>query len=238
MVGRATRVGVLATRPEMLSEGTQMRIAHAEASVASHVGFSVAIGEHIAAGPAKVQARLREVGAQTRRALADVAGWQVRENIEEPSAITTLTPPDGVDAATVRADLIVDHGILTTFIGVERAPQVMTRPHCASHRTWTSPTTTWPPSSTHWRPSRGCDAGHFWLSLLRHRRDIGGTQPMTASEADEREPQEPSKPEKKRDRTHWLYIMVIVAVIAGIIVGLVAPEVAGSLGVLGSCSSS
>ncbi|MEH3143349.1 MAG: ergothioneine biosynthesis PLP-dependent enzyme EgtE [Mycobacterium kyogaense] len=121
-------VGVLATRPGVLSEGTQMRIAHAEASVASHVGFSVAIGEHIAAGPANVQARLREVGARTRSALADLSGWQVRENIDEPSAITTMTPPDGVDAATVRADLIVDYGILTTFIGVERAPQVMTRP--------------------------------------------------------------------------------------------------------------
>ncbi|KKF00976.1 cation:dicarboxylase symporter family transporter [Mycolicibacterium obuense] len=54
---------------------------------------------------------------------------------------------------------------------------------------------------------------------------------MTAAEADT--PDAPEKSGKKRDRTHWLYIMVIVAVIAGIIVGLVAPEVAGSLGVLG-----
>lgn len=121
-------VGVLATRPGLLSEDTQARIAHAETSVANHVGFSVAIGEHIAAGPANIQARLREVGAQTRRALADVAGWHVRENVDEPSAITTLTPPDGVDAAAVRADLIVQHGILTTFIGIERAPKEMTRP--------------------------------------------------------------------------------------------------------------
>nr|ABP43805.1 sodium:dicarboxylate symporter [Mycolicibacterium gilvum PYR-GCK] len=37
----------------------------------------------------------------------------------------------------------------------------------------------------------------------------------------------------KRDRTHWLYILVIVAVVAGIVVGLVAPETAASLGVLG-----
>ncbi|TRW88745.1 ergothioneine biosynthesis PLP-dependent enzyme EgtE [Mycolicibacterium sp. 018/SC-01/001] len=121
-------VGVLATRHGLLSEATRLRIAHAETSVASHVGFSVAIGEHIAAGPANIQARLRDVGAQTRRALADVAGWHVREHIDEPSAITTLTPPDGVDAAAVRANLIVDHGILTTFIGVERAPNELTRP--------------------------------------------------------------------------------------------------------------
>ena len=33
---------------------------------------------------------------------------------------------------------------------------------------------------------------------------------------------EPKKP--KRDRTHWLYIMVIIAVIAGVILGLMAPR--------------
>ncbi|MCG7594518.1 ergothioneine biosynthesis PLP-dependent enzyme EgtE [Mycobacterium sp. PSTR-4-N] len=121
-------VGVLATRPGLLSDGTQQRIAHAEASVASHVGLSVALGEHLAAGPADIQARLREVGAQTRRALTDVAGWHVRENVDEPSAITTLTPPDVVDAAAVREELIAEHRILTTFVGVERAPKELTRP--------------------------------------------------------------------------------------------------------------
>src|SRR5690349_1114907 len=39
---------------------------------------------------------------------------------------------------------------------------------------------------------------------------------------------------KKKDRTHWLYIMVLVAIVAGIIVGLVAPETGASLGVLGT----
>lgn len=38
----------------------------------------------------------------------------------------------------------------------------------------------------------------------------------------------------KRDRTHWLYIAVIVAVVAGVIVGLTAPEVGKSVGVLGT----
>ncbi|MBY6538108.1 cation:dicarboxylase symporter family transporter [Rhodococcus sp. BP-349] len=41
-------------------------------------------------------------------------------------------------------------------------------------------------------------------------------------------------PKKKRDKTHWLYIAVIIAVIGGVIVGLVAPEVGSSLGVLGT----
>jgi aerobic C4-dicarboxylate transport protein len=38
----------------------------------------------------------------------------------------------------------------------------------------------------------------------------------------------------RRDRTHWLYIGVIVAAIAGVVVGLVAPAVGTSLGVLGT----
>jgi aerobic C4-dicarboxylate transport protein len=37
-----------------------------------------------------------------------------------------------------------------------------------------------------------------------------------------------------RDRTHWLYVAVILAVIAGVIVGLVAPGVGKSVGVLGT----
>ncbi len=41
-------------------------------------------------------------------------------------------------------------------------------------------------------------------------------------------------PVKKRDRTHWLYIAVIVAVVAGVIVGLTAPDVGSALGVLGT----
>jgi aerobic C4-dicarboxylate transport protein len=31
-------------------------------------------------------------------------------------------------------------------------------------------------------------------------------------------------PVRKKDRTHWLYIMVIVAVFAGAAIGLIAPE--------------
>ena len=42
---------------------------------------------------------------------------------------------------------------------------------------------------------------------------------------------EPKEPRK--DRTHWLYIMVIIAVILGIIVGFVAPAFAVSCGILG-----
>lgn len=43
---------------------------------------------------------------------------------------------------------------------------------------------------------------------------------------------EPKKP--RRDRTHWLYIMVILAVIAGIALGLAAPETAKEMKWLGT----
>src|SRR5215208_2492034 len=38
----------------------------------------------------------------------------------------------------------------------------------------------------------------------------------------------------KRDRTHWLYILVIVGVVAGVVVGLVVPDTGKSFGVLGT----
>ncbi|MCW2514667.1 MAG: selenocysteine lyase [Mycobacterium sp.] len=120
-------VGFLAARPGLLSDGTLARLSHAEANVAAQVGLSVALGEHAAAGPERVRSRLAEVGAQTRRALADLTGWRVVEPVDEPSAITTLVPPDGVDPVAVRARLIADHRIVTTCAGVERAPREMTR---------------------------------------------------------------------------------------------------------------
>src|SRR6187455_3337610 len=45
---------------------------------------------------------------------------------------------------------------------------------------------------------------------------------------------EPSDPPRRKDRTHWLYIAVIVAVFAGVAVGILAPEVGKSVGVLGT----
>ena len=121
-------VGVLVTRAGVLSDATRERLGHVETNVGLHVGLSVALGEHMAVGPAAMQARLREVGAATRTALADVPGWRVREHHDEPSAITTLYPPPGVDPQVVRARLIAEHAIVTTYLGVERAPRELTRP--------------------------------------------------------------------------------------------------------------
>ncbi len=51
----------------------------------------------------------------------------------------------------------------------------------------------------------------------------------------DRPPASEPPPEKpRRDRTHWLYIAVIIAVFAGVGVGILAPEVGKSVGVLGT----
>jgi pyridoxal 5-phosphate dependent beta-lyase len=104
------------------------RLELGEANVAARVAFSVAIGEHIAAGPAAVRARLTEVGRASRTALADVPGWRVVEAVYEPTAITTLAPLDGADPQKIRAWLITERRILTTAVVVARAPMELTAP--------------------------------------------------------------------------------------------------------------
>jgi pyridoxal 5-phosphate dependent beta-lyase len=99
-----------------------------EANIAARVGFSVALGEHLAFGPEVVRARLGEVGGISRMVLTDVSGWAVVEEVEEPSAITTLAPVDGADPHAVRAWLLTERRILTTFVGVPRAPLELTAP--------------------------------------------------------------------------------------------------------------
>lgn len=135
-------VGFLAIRPDLaqrlrprlpppdwdLPSSVLQRLEHGEANLAARVGFSVAVGEHLAYGPARVRERLAEVGRTTRTALADVPGWRVVEPVEEPSAITTLIPTDGADPKTVRERLIAEHAIVTTYADVQRAPFEMTSP--------------------------------------------------------------------------------------------------------------
>jgi aerobic C4-dicarboxylate transport protein len=47
---------------------------------------------------------------------------------------------------------------------------------------------------------------------------------MTQVEGDSAKPADDQSKQPKRDRTHWLYILVIVGVVAGVVVGLVAPD--------------
>ena len=99
-----------------------------EANIAARVGFSVALGEHLAYGPRAVRARLAELGSISRTVLADVAGWAVVEEVEEPSAITTLAPVDGADPRSGAGWLLAERRILTTYVGVQRAPLELTAP--------------------------------------------------------------------------------------------------------------
>jgi pyridoxal 5-phosphate dependent beta-lyase len=104
------------------------RLELGEANIAARVGFSVAVGEHIASGPAAVRAQLAEVGRISRTVLADVPGWRVVEAVDEPSAITTLTPLDGADPAKARGWLIAERRIVTTAVVLARAPGELTTP--------------------------------------------------------------------------------------------------------------
>ncbi|CAN5136298.1 ergothioneine biosynthesis PLP-dependent enzyme EgtE [soil metagenome] len=99
-----------------------------EANIAARVGFSVAVGEHLAAGPEAVRACLAQIGASTRRTLDRVAGWRVVEPTDEPTAATTFVPPPGLDPAAVRQRLLEQRGIVTTAAEVARAPYELTGP--------------------------------------------------------------------------------------------------------------
>ncbi|WP_422744121.1 ergothioneine biosynthesis PLP-dependent enzyme EgtE [Mycobacterium sp. WMMD1722] len=133
-------VGVLAIRPGLAQRlapafppadpGTTVweRLEHGEANAAARVGFSVAVGEHLAAGDATIRRRLAEVGRATRTALAAVPGWRVVEAVDEPTAITTLEPAGDTDPHSVRSWLIGERGIVTTACDSRRAPGELRRP--------------------------------------------------------------------------------------------------------------
>jgi hercynylcysteine S-oxide lyase len=135
-------VGVLAVRPGLMrrlqprlpppewvgSLSVAERLELGEANVAARVGFSVAVGEYLAAGSAEVRARLAELGGVSRTVLAEVPGWRVVEAVDEATAITTLAPVDGTDPRNVRSWLIAERGIVTTAVVIERAPLELTAP--------------------------------------------------------------------------------------------------------------
>jgi hercynylcysteine S-oxide lyase len=135
-------VGMLAIRPELaqrlkprlpppeweLPLTVMQRLGLGEANIAARVGYSVALGEHLAAGPEQIRGRLAQLGRMTKAALADVTGWRVVEPLDEPTAITTLEPVSGADPEKVRAWLIAERGIVTTYAEVQRAPFEMTTP--------------------------------------------------------------------------------------------------------------
>jgi pyridoxal 5-phosphate dependent beta-lyase len=114
--------------PEPEGEPPMRAFESGEAHVAGRVGLVVAVGEHIAAGPHRVRERLAALGRATRELLDGAGGWRVIEPVDEPTATTTLRPPEGVDVVGTRTRLLADHGIVASAIGPERAPGEMTGP--------------------------------------------------------------------------------------------------------------
>ncbi|MGH3164908.1 MAG: ergothioneine biosynthesis PLP-dependent enzyme EgtE [Trebonia sp.] len=100
-----------------------------EAHVAGRIGLCNAVTEFLACDPSSVWARLAEVGAWTRSALAEVSGWSVVGDVSAPSAITALRPQAGQDVAAVRKALLEKHQIVTTAALPVRAPREMTEPY-------------------------------------------------------------------------------------------------------------
>jgi pyridoxal 5-phosphate dependent beta-lyase len=132
-------VGILCVRPGLTAELTPVvrlpweapplrAFESSEGHVAGRVGLVVAVGEHLAAGPVRVRERLAALGRAARERLDGVAGWRSVEPVDEPSSTTTLRPPEGTDVVATCARLLDEHGILTTAIGRERAPDELDGP--------------------------------------------------------------------------------------------------------------
>jgi pyridoxal 5-phosphate dependent beta-lyase len=135
-------VGVLAVRPDRAATlrprlpaphwvtdiPVLRRLELGEANIAARVGFSVAVAEHMAYGPANLRALLAAAGRLTRTVLSDLTGWRVVEPGDSPTAITTLAPTHDADVEQVRTELVARHAIVTTVAGPDRAPFELSTP--------------------------------------------------------------------------------------------------------------
>ena len=99
-----------------------------DAHLPGRVGLTLAVGEHLAAGPEQVRVRLAALGRATRERLDGRGGWTTVEPLDEPTAITTLRPPEGIGVRATVARLRADHDVLVTAVGRERAPHELTGP--------------------------------------------------------------------------------------------------------------
>ncbi|QYC40006.1 Pyridoxal-phosphate-dependent protein EgtE [Nonomuraea coxensis DSM 45129] len=104
-----------------------VRYEGAEAAMAARAGLGAAVREHLALGPAAVQAHLACLGRTARRTLDGAGGWRVREPLDEPSALVTLRPPPGDSAADARTRA-ARAGLLVSVAPVARAPLDLTEP--------------------------------------------------------------------------------------------------------------
>ena len=107
-------VGFLCVRPALAAQLTPVlpepegvppmrAFESGEAHVAGRVGLVVAVGEHLAAGPGPgAGAAGRHRAAPPASCWTASAAGRSIEPVDEPTATTTLRPPDGVDVVGVR----------------------------------------------------------------------------------------------------------------------------------------
>ena len=92
-----------------------------EGHIAGRVGLAVAAREWTPELPAVVAA----LAVHARAVLEGVAGWRVLEQEHEPTGITTLRPPPGVDPVSVRAGLL-EEGFVVSAVPTSRADDMTT----------------------------------------------------------------------------------------------------------------
>ena len=102
-----------------------------ETHVAGRVGFAVAVEQWTPAVLPVVHERAR----QARELLDGVAGWRVREPVDEPTGITTLV---GGDAFAARAALLAE-GLLTSAVPTSRSDDLEAPVLRVSTAAWVEP---------------------------------------------------------------------------------------------------
>lgn len=123
-------VGFAAVRPDsrLHVDIADMAAGASSGFIAGRLGLGVAVAELVGMDPAGVFDELAAIGRAMRERLTGIAGWEVMEPVDEPSALITLAPPLGFAAADV--DAVAVHlrkaGLLVTAGGAERAPLMLT----------------------------------------------------------------------------------------------------------------
>lgn len=120
-------VGFVAVRADSLRP---VEIDSSEAFVAGALGLGRAVAELAEFGQQQVFHELAAIGAATRERLQGVGSWEVVEPIGEPSALVTLVPPPGWQAADLHTAQrsLAETGILVTAADTWRAPLANAQP--------------------------------------------------------------------------------------------------------------
>ena len=115
-------VGFLAVRRDARRS---VELDSSEAFLAGRLGLGMAVAELQQIGQQRVYRELAAIGRATRERLDGIGSWEIREPVDEGSALVTLKPPPGWQAEDVhaaRARLLDELGILVTAADSWRAP--------------------------------------------------------------------------------------------------------------------